>query len=210
MFTIFNRAAVLVVLLFCFTVVGFAAAQEVTDVPTVEAFTPAPTETATDTATPTPSPEVTAEPTPIPTPDPNPLPDEPPVVTPGDILERLFDVLKGTYIAWAAAGTLVIVALIKMVAFRLLGVSINGTAAGIWAIAVQVVIWILYNVAQYFGMAEQFQNGFLAVVEVLKSLLPFVGGLFLTHGGYKAAHKYDVPLVGYKPPSTPKSNMIRG
>lgn len=153
----------------------------------------------------TPTAETTPEPlpTPPPLPDPTPLPDEPPIATPGDILERLFAVLQGTYIGWAAAGTLVIVGLIKALLARF-GIVAEGQGAAILAVTVQVLIWLLYNIAVFFGAAEQFRTGYLAVIEVLKSLLPFVLGLFVTNGAYQLARKQAVPLVGYRPARKPK------
>lgn len=166
-------------------------AQEATDEPMV---------TNTPAATEAPAPDPTPAPEPEPTPDPAPLPDEPPVTTPGELLERLFEVLKGTYIGWAAAGTLVIVGLLKVLALRFLGLTITGGAASTLAVGIQVIIWLLYNVAQYFGAGLQFQEWYLAVVEVLKSLLPLAGALFLAHEGYGFAARRGTPVMGYKPP----------
>src|SRR5688500_11793959 len=93
-------------LLFVLAIAAPVMGQESTETPTPEV-----TETLAPTITPTPV--IVEEPPPNPIP-----PDEPgelPVTTPETLLGQFYSLLKdGTYIAWAAAGTVIIVGLIKV------------------------------------------------------------------------------------------------
>lgn len=147
--------------------------------------------------------DVTPEPTPVivepPPPDPVvELPDDPPATTPENLLGQLFALLKdGTFIAWAAAGVLVIVGLIKTLAGAA-GIAIQGNTAVFITIVVQVLIWLFYATANYFGHGVGFQTTYLQLVDVLRSLLPLAGAIFAGHVAYQQAAKRGVPILGYK------------
>ena len=148
--------------------------------------------------------ETTPEPTPVivesPPPDPvTETPGDPPATTPETLLGQLYSVLKDfTYIAWAAAGVVVIVGLLKIV-LSVAGVSLTGNAAILLTLVVQVLIWLAYSVANYFGQGETFQAWYLNVVDVFRSLLPLAGALFAGHVLYTKAQAAGVPVLGFKP-----------
>lgn len=155
----------------------------------------------------TPTAEVTLAPTVEPTPviveppPPNPIPEdptEPPATTPETLLGQLYALLKdGTYIVWAAAGVLVIVGALKTV-FGLFGIPIANGAAVLLTLVVQVLVWLGYAIANYFGQGDPFKATYLQIVDVLRALLPLAGSIFLGHVGYQAARKRNVPILGYK------------
>lgn len=171
-------------------------AQESTETPTPEV-----TETLAPTITPTPV--IVEEPPPNPIPD-----DEPadlPVTTPETLLGQFYSLLKdATFMAWAAAGVIVIVGLIKTVAGAA-GVAIEGNTAVFLTLVVQVLIWLGYAVANYFQQGEAFRTWYLSLVDVARSLLPLFGAIFLGHVGFQAAHKRGVPVLGYSAPPKAKS-----
>ncbi len=130
-----------------------------------------------------------------------PAPEETPVVTPETLLGQLYALLKdGTYIAWASAGVVVIVGLIKSVAGGLLGVNITGNGAVLLTLVFQVLIWVGYAAANYFGVGEVFQKNYLVLLDIGRSLLPLAGSIFGSHVLYKAAAKRSVPVLGYRAP----------
>lgn len=161
---------------------------------------PVPTvETATAEPTITPTPVIVEEPPPNPIPDDE--PGELPVTTPETLLGQFYSLLKdGTYIAWAAAGTVIIVGLIKVLAAGA-GFTITGNGAIGLTLAVQVLIWIGYAIANYLNQGEAFKTWYLALVDVARSLLPLAGAIFAGHVGFKAAQKRNVPVLGYSAPS---------
>jgi len=149
-----------------------------------------------DVTTPTPEPtSVIVEP-----PPPDPVveePGDPPATTPENLLGQLFQLLKdGTYMIWAAAGVIIIVGAIKTVAGAV-GISIEGNGAIFLTLVVQVLIWLAYAVANYFNQGEAFQAWYLKIIDVIRSLLPLFGAIFLGHLGYRAAAKRNVPIAGY-------------
>lgn len=151
----------------------------------------------------TPSPEPTFAPTPVVVVEqpPNEIPvDEPgelPVTTPETLLGQFYSLLKdATYITWAAAGTIVIVGLLKVLASGA-GITISGNTAIFLTLLVQVLIWIGYAVANYLNQGEAFKTWYLALVDVARSLLPLAGAIFAGHVGFKAAQKRNVPILGY-------------
>lgn len=167
----------------------------------------------------TPTVEVTLAPTVEPTPviveppPPNPIPEdptEPPATTPETLLGQLFALLKdGTYIVWAAAGVLIIVGALKTV-FGLFGIGIANGAAVLLTLVVQVLVWLGYAIANYFGQGDTFKATYLQVMDVLRALLPLAGSIFLGHVGYQAARKRNVPILGYKfvpPGDRPQTNV---
>lgn len=182
------RSLVVLVLLLALSLPVIA--QDVTDEP--------PAATLSPTLEPTP---VIVEP-----PPPNPIPDdptEPPVTTPETLLGQLYSLLKdGTYMVWAAAGVLIIVGVIKVLA-QGVGWSIGGTTAIVITLIVQVLIWLGYAIANYFNQGDAFKDWYLKIIDVLRALLPLAGSIFLGHVGYKAAHKRNVPVLGYKAPEKP-------
>ena len=185
---------ILILMLVLAFTVGFAVtAHAQAPEPTVEATTPAPDVTPTAEVTPEPTVEL----------PPEPLPDEPPVTTPGDILERLFVVLQGTYIAWAAAGVIIVTNLVKMIAAKLpvpFKFIFEGRSAVLLTTVIQVLIWLGYNVARYFGIADQFQGGYLAIIDVLKALLPLLLTFGVAHEVYSLAVRRGWPaLIAYRP-----------
>lgn len=156
------------------------------------------TETATAEPTITPTPVIVEEPPPNPIPDDE--PGELPVTTPETLLGQFYSLLKdGTYIAWAAAGTVIIVGLIKVLLSGA-GVALSGNAAIGVTLVVQVLIWIGYAIANYLNQGEAFKTWYLALVDVARSLLPLAGAIFAGHVGFKAAQKRSVPVLGYTAP----------
>lgn len=164
--------------------------------------------TAQDLSTNTPD-AATLEPTITPTPviveepPPNPISDdepaELPVTTPETLLGQLFSLLKdGTYIAWAAAGVVVIVGLLKIIA-SVLGVTVTGNAAIVLTLIIQVLVWLGYAIANYLNQGEAFKTGYLVVVDIARSLLPLAGAIFTGHLLYQQAAKRNVPIMGYYP-----------
>lgn len=172
-----------------------AIAQEVTETPTAEVTEPAlETPTAEPTALPTPEPPV--EP-----------PEELPPTPPEDVLSRLLALLdNATYIVWAAAGVVIITGAIKTLAY-LAGIRIEGVGAALLALAVQVIIWILYSIANALGAGEAFRTQYEIVVEVIRSLLPLVGSIFGGHVLYQAAASRRVPVLGFYPPPKYKAQV---
>ncbi len=148
-----------------------------------------------DVTTPTPTPVVVVDepPNPIPVDDPT----EPPATTPETLLGQLFALLKdATYMVWAAAGVIVIVGALKTV-LSALGVLIADNTAIVITLIVQVLIWLAYAAANYFNQGEVFKAWYLQIVDVIRSLLPLFGAIFLGHIGFQAAAKRKVPVLGY-------------
>ncbi len=174
---------IVMILSFTFTPIVMLA-QDVTEEPTLEVSTPTPEVTAVPTLPPT------EEPPPV-----EPPPEETPVTTPEELLGQLFSLLKdAVYIAWASAGVVVIVGLLKSV------FKFSGQAAVFVTLAVEVLIWLGYAIANYFGAGEAFQRGYLIGVDIARSLLPLFGTLFGAQVLYKAAAKRQVPVAGYRVP----------
>lgn len=183
------------------------------DTPTPDIIEGTATLIASETATATL--EVTITPTPVivEEPPPNPIPDdepgELPVTTPETLLGQLYSLLKdGTYIAWAAAGTIIIVGLLKVVASGV-GITISGNMAVFITLVVQVLIWIGYAIANYLNQGEAFKTWYLALVDVARSLLPLAGAIFAGHVGFKAAQKRGVPVLGYSAPNPFRGDVTR-
>lgn len=170
-------------------------AQDVTEEPTLVATDPAPEPTAVVTPEPTETPPPVEEP-----------PQETPATTPAELLGQLFSLLNdATYIAWASAGVVVVVGLLKSV------FQFSGTAAVLVTLIVQVVVWLGYAIANYFGAGEAFQKGYLIFVDIGRSLLPLAGSIFGSQLLYKAAAKRNVPILGYRAPEKwPKSSPPPG
>lgn len=190
---LFPIVLILLVMLLA-TVPALMLAQENTETPTAEGE-------ATLVATePIPEPTViVVTPDPVETPPPvEEPPEETPVTEPQELLGLLFSLLKdATYIAWASAGVVVIVGLFKAVAGSV-GWNITGTGAMLLTLIVQVIIWLGYAIANYFGAGEVFQKGYLIAVDIGRSLLPLAGSVFAGHVLYKAAAKRAVPVLGYR------------
>lgn len=169
---------------------GLLLAQEVTDEPTLIATDPVPEPTAVFTPQPTEEP-----PPPVEEP-----PEDTPVTEPQELLGLLFSLLKdATYIAWASAGVVVVVGLLKSI------FQFSGSVAVLVTLVVQVVVWIGYAIANYFGAGETFQKGYLIAVDIGRSLLPLAGSIFMGQVIYKASAKRDVPILGYRVPDQPKA-----
>lgn len=149
-----------------------------------------------DVTTPTPSPT----PVIVEAPPPDPVteePGDPPATTPENLLGQLFSLLKdATFMVWAAAGVIVIVGALKTIAGAV-GIAISGNSAILLTLVVQVLIWLGYTVANYVGQGESFKAFYLQIVDVIRSLLPLFGAIFLGHVGYQAAAKRNVPILGY-------------
>lgn len=163
---------------------------------------------AQDTPEPVPTVEMaTAEPTITPTPviveepPPNPVvedPGDPPAVSPENLLGQLFALLKdSTYMIWAAAGVLVIVGLIKTLASAA-GIVIEDNVAVIITLAVQVLIWITYSIANAAGQGAAYQEWYNRVIDFIRALLPLAGAIFVANWGYHKAAAQNAPIVGFK------------
>lgn len=192
---LFPIVLILLVMLLA-TVPALMLAQESTDEPSPTAeFTLVPTDPAEVT------PVVTPEPTELPPVDP---PEELPPTPPADVLSRLLALLdNATYIIWAAAGVVIITGAIKTIA-GLFGFRIEGVGAALLALTVQVIIWIVYSIANSLGAGEAFRTQYEIVIEVIRSLLPLVGSIFGGHVLYQAAAKRNVPILGYHAPDRAK------
>lgn len=177
---------------------GAALAQADTPTPDFATIEP--------TATITPTPVIVEQPPPNPIPDD--IPDELPVTTPETLLGQLYSLLKdATYMVWAAAGVIVIVGFIKVLAAGA-GFTLTGGGAVALTLAIQVLIWAGYAIANYFNQGEAFKVWYLYIVDAVRSLAPLFGAIFLGHVGFKAAQARGVPVAGYSAPKKP--NMIRG
>lgn len=165
------------------------------DTPTAEE----PTLVSTDPA-PEPTLVVTLAPTEEPPPPVEEPPEDTPVTEPQELLGLLFSLLKdATYIAWASAGVVVVVGLLKSV------FQFSGTVAVLVTLVVQVAVWLGYAIANYFGAGETFQKGYLIAVDIGRSLLPLAGSIFAGQVIYKASAKRDVPIMGYRAPDKLKA-----
>lgn len=190
---LFPIVLILLVMLLA-TVPALMLAQESTETPTAEGEA---TLVATESI---PEPTViVVTPDPVETPPPvEEPPEETPVTEPQELLGLLFTLLKdATYIAWASAGVVVVVGLIKAVAGSI-GINISGSGAVFLTLVIQVLIWLGYAIANYFGAGETFQKGYLIAVDIGRSLLPLAGSIFAGQVIYKAAAKRDVPILGYR------------
>lgn len=171
--------------------------------------TPTP-DVATLEPTITPTPVIVEPPPPNPIPDD--IPDELPVTTPEILLGQLYSLLKdATYMVWAAAGVIVIVGFIKVLAAGA-GFTITGGSAVALTLIIQVLIWAGYAVANYLNQGEAFKVWYLYIVDAVRSLAPLFGAIFLGHVGFKAAQARGVPVAGYSAPKKPndsRSGMIR-
>jgi len=142
----------------------------------------------------TPTPVIVEVPPPVPVTE---EPGDPPATTPENLLGQLFALLKdSTFMIWAAAGVIVIVGAIKTIAGAI-GISIADNGAILLTLFVQVAIWLGYAVANYFGQGETFKAWYSQIIDVVRSLLPLFGAIFLGHIGYQAAAKRNVPVIGY-------------
>lgn len=183
-----NRKLFVPLIAFMFTLnVAFPVSIFAQDTPTPD--------TATVTlATPTTEPVIVEPPPPDPVVE---EPGDPPATTPENLLGQIFQLLKdSTYMVWAAAGVIIIVGAIKTVAGAV-GIAIEGNSAIFLTLVVQVLIWLAYAVANYFNQGEAFQAWYLKIIDVIRSLLPLFGAIFLGHLGYQAAAKRNVPIAGY-------------
>lgn len=190
-----NRKYLVAVVAFMFALnVVFPFSLFAQDTPTPDAEGPA----VISLTTPTPTPVIVEPPPPDPVTE---EPGDPPATTPENLLGQIFQLLKdSTYMVWAAAGVIVIVGAIKMV-LGALGVAIEDNSAVVLTLIVQVVIWLAYAAANYFGQGETFKAWYSQIVDVIRSLLPLFGAIFLGHIGYQAASKRNVPVIGYYPPA---------
>lgn len=179
----FKMLSIVLFVLLLVSVPVVMLAQEVTEEPTLVVTDPAPEPTVIVV-----TPDPTVEPPPVEEP-----PEETPVTPPEELLGLLFSLFKdATYIAWASAGVVIIVGLLKTV------FQFSGQVAVFVTLATQVVVWLGYAIANYFGAGEVFQRGYLVAVDIARSLLPLVGSIFAGHVLYKAAAKRSVPVLGYR------------
>lgn len=193
-----NALLIFLVVLFILNAVHgiVTRAQDVTNEPTQEF--------ATDPA-PEPTLVVTVEPTENPPPPVEEPPEETPVTEPQELLGLLFSLLKdATYIAWASAGVVVVVGLLKSV------FQFSGSVAILVTLAVQVLVWAGYAFANYFGAGEAFKTNYLILVDIGRSLLPLAGSIFAGQVIYKASAKRDVPIMGYRAPQKSKFDAAPG
>lgn len=127
-------------------------------------------------------------------------PEETPVTEPQTLLGQIYALLAdGTYILWAAAGVVIIVGLIKVVA-NAIGIRIEGQGAVLLTLVIQVLVWLGYAIANYFGQGDTFQKNYLVLVDIGRSLLPLAGSIFAGQVFYKAAAKRDTPVLGFSVP----------
>ena len=171
-------------------------AQDVTDEPAA----PTPTLEATEVVI-TPVPTVEPEPEPGPV---DPPPQPAPAIPPETLFERLILLLTDlTYMPSTAAGVIILVGLVKVIAAGVFKYNITGVAAAAWALFFQVLAWIAYTVAVRLGQGENFLTGFLSITNAIQALLPLFGALVLGHIGYEYSNRHAVPVAGFKPPKDP-------
>lgn len=172
-----------------------------------------PTPDAVLTETPAPTPVIVEPPPPDPVTE---EPGDPPATTPENLLGQIFALLKdGTFIVWAAAGVVLIVGLLKVFLRSAFGVTLEGNAAILLTLVIQVVVWLAYSIANYLGQGEAFKTIYLQAADVLRSLLPLAGSIFAGHVLYTQAKERGVPVLGYKPkaktkPSAPSAPLPTG
>lgn len=187
--------------LVCGLIAGATLAQE------------SPTPDAVPTETPAPTPVIVEPPPPDPVEE---EPGDPPATTPENLLGQIFALLKdGTFIVWAAAGVVLIVGLLKVFLRSAFGVTLEGNAAILLTLVIQVVVWLAYSIANYLGQGEAFKTIYLQAADVLRSLLPLAGSIFAGHVLYTQAKERGVPVLGYKPkaktkPSAPSVPVASG
>jgi hypothetical protein len=154
---------------------------------------PAPTEETVVTST--------VEPIIVEPPPPDPVteePGDPPATSPENLLGQLFSLLKdSTYMVWAAAGVLVIVGLIKTLASTA-GIVVEGSAAVIITLIVQVLIWLTYSIANAAGQGAAYQEWYNRVIDFVRALLPLAGAIYVANWGYHKAAAAKTPIVGFK------------
>lgn len=107
-----------------------------------------------------------------------------------NIIRILFDV---TYVPFLAAGVIVLTNLFKFV-FDRARVTINPALV---ALAVQVIVWIIYTVAVKNGFETQFSDVWKSVIGIIEAILPLVLTLAAGHWGYEKAKAAGNPLLGY-------------
>jgi hypothetical protein len=190
----FSRKLLPILLILSMTLpFGMLLAQESTEEPTLTVTDPAPEPTV-----------IVITPDPVETPPPvEEPPEETPVTEPQELLGLIFSLLKdSTFIVWAAAGVVIFVSLLKMLA-QAVGITITGNNAIFLTIVVQVIVWIGYAIANFFSQGEAFKQGYLIVVDIARSLFPLFGSIFAGHVLYTQALKRGVPVLGYKPQAKP-------
>lgn len=116
-------------------------------------------------------------------------------MTPEMFLTDLIQLLNGvTYLAFATGATVLITSVLK----RFIPAEL--VSAGTLALAVQVVLWVFYVVAQRYGLETQFKS-LLDVLQILIQtfLLPAAGVAatsVASHQAYEYAKQRGVPFIG--------------
>lgn len=96
-----------------------------------------------------------------------------------------------------AAGVLIFTNAIKVL-LAMVKVEVSGSRAVLLALAVQVVVWIIYQLAIKGGFDLQFQQWYDAAATIINALLPLVLTFAATHYAYEYGKKSENPILGYK------------
>lgn len=117
-------------------------------------------------------------------------------MTPVEFFDMLIrGILDVTYIPWAAAGVLVVVAVVKLVLTKA-NIQFNPV---LLTIAVQVVVWVLFQVFKnQLGLEVEFQKWYMAFITILQALMGLVGSTALSHKWYEDARNAKNPILGYR------------
>lgn len=99
-----------------------------------------------------------------------------------------------TYLATFAPGVVVIVSALKAAA-ALFKKEVNGTRAVLLSLAIQVIVWIIYQVSVKGGFDLQFQQWYDVAVNVIQALLPLAVIIGSSHFVYTRTR--SVPVLGY-------------
>jgi len=134
---------------------------------------------------------------------------------PQDLLNQLFNTLSdGTTLVKFAALLLVLVQFVKPIATALIrqftdnkDFVIEGDAARYLALAVQVVVWVLYVFAQQRGQEQQFTDLATVIQGILNSIAPLLPVAVVTNLAASATYDYlnDKSVPGFQTPTSQKA-----
>lgn len=112
----------------------------------------------------------------------------------GEALANIIRILGDvTYVPFLAAGVIVLTNLLKFV-FDKTGIKISPALV---ALAVQVLVWVVYTYAVRGGFETQFADVWKSLIGVLEAVLPLVLTLSAGHWGYEKARAAGNPILGY-------------
>ena len=99
-----------------------------------------------------------------------------------------------TYLAPLAPGVVVIVSALKAIA-AIFKKEVNGTRAVLLSLAIQVIVWIVYQFSVKGGFDLQFQQWYDVAINVIQALFPLAVIVGSSHYVYTKTR--SVPVLGY-------------